>query len=170
MKPKRPKRSYKMQLEISICSDSDEMSDGARESGQDSGGNADSECSDGQQFLQTVKEKKKRYLKAKDRDKRLSHTIEFKLLCLDALKKGLSAKQVCNEFKIPSSTLSDWKRAETRLRALARSGRDIQKAQRDRGSNFPQLDECLLAWFANQRECHPTLNHQTDVILECARQ
>jgi len=159
-----------MQVEISLFSESDMDSGKEKESGQDSGGNADSECSEGQQFLQTVKAKKKRYLKAKERDKRLSHTIEFKLICLDALKKGLTATQVAKEFNIPTSTLSDWRRNEPRLRALARSGRDIQKAQRDRTSNFPQLDECLLAWFANQRECHPTNVLQTETILQCARQ
>ncbi len=158
-----------MRLNITIQAESDEM-ESEKESGADSGGNADSECSEGQTFMQTVKAKKKRYLKSKERDKRLSHTIEFKLLCLDMLKKGLSARQVASEFGIPSSTLSDWKRAEPRLRAISRSGRDIQKAHRDRTSNYPQLDECLLAWFANQRECHPNNPIQTDTLLTCARQ
>ncbi len=158
-----------MKVEIVFESDSDGMASD-KESGADSGGNADSECSDGKALLGTVKEKKKRYLTTRDRDRRLGHTIEFKLLCIDMLKKGLTAKQVAAEFKIPTSTLSDWKRAEQRLRAIARSGRDIQKAQRDRTSNYPQLDECLLAWFANQRECHPTNVIQTEVILTCARQ
>ena len=46
-----------MRMNITIQAESDEM-ESEKESGADSGGNADSECSEGQTFMQTVKAKK----------------------------------------------------------------------------------------------------------------
>jgi len=163
-------KRYKMSVSVRVDTLHDSLSeDDMGESPGKSGASADGE-SDAADILDDLQKRRKRYLKTKERGKRFNHSIDFKLQVLDTLQRGAKVKDVSAKFNIPSSTLSDWRRSEPRLRALARSGRDIMRGHRDRLSNYPQLDETLLRWFANQRECYPDAVLQTEVILQCAKQ
>lgn len=169
------KKRYKMSVQVEVESiqevDAEEMEsdiESGRESPRDSGGaSADAE-SDAE--INKLKCKTKRYLKSKQRTKRLNHTIEFKLEVLDALQRGAKPKVLCEQFKIPSSTLSDWRRQENKLRALSKAGRDIKRGHRDRVSQFPLIDGAMLMWFSNQRECHPDACINTEMLIQASIQ
>ena len=171
MKPN--KKRYKMSVEVEIESivEGEEMEsevESGKESAKDSGGQSADAESDAE--VSKLHKKTKRYLAKKQRTKRLNHTIEFKLEVLDALNRGAKTKQVCEQFKIPSSTLSDWRRSENKLRALSKAGRDIKRGHRDRVSQYPLVDGAMLMWFANQRECHPDVVINTEMLIQASIQ
>ena len=158
-----------MTVDVEILTDSSSESS-EMEGGRDSGAIGGDEDTDVGSPVVLDPKKRKRYLKSKERTQRTNHKIEFKLSVLDEHHRGDKICALAEKYKIPSNTISTWKKQEDKLRAMMRSGRDVGEHTRDRLSHYPEVDAALLTWFTNQREVHPDVALSGDIIAECARQ
>ena len=91
--------------------------------------------------------------------KRVVLTIADKLAICDALtKKTATPNELAKRYSVGTSTISDIKRSEAKLRGFVSEKSQIglkeveKKAKCLKTSNYEQLDQALYIWFRQLRE------------------
>ena len=77
--------------------------------------------------------------------------LSEKLKILNLLSSGMKQKDLCEKYQLSQSTLSTWKKQQSKLNELADSGKATLKVKRMRESFLPKVDRAMHLWFCEMR-------------------
>ena len=89
---------------------------------------------------------------------RKSLALDFKMELIAKLEKGVPVKSIMNQYNLPSSTVYDLKKGKEKVKDFANrittKTKHNKKRQTMRKGKYPMIEEAVLKWFRQQRECN----------------